>query len=281
MNYTEININTNDSALKDLLIAELTQIAFEGFEETDWGLKAFLPDENFNEEALKVITEKYEIEYEKTNIPSQNWNELWESNFNPMTVDDFVGVRASFHAPIQNVEHEIIITPKMSFGTGHHATTYMMMDLMRNMDFKNKTVYDFGSGTGILAILAEKLGSDSVLAVDYDDWCIENSLENVASNACKFITIEKSDNANTGETFDIVLANINKNIILDNIVYLSKDIKPNGYILLSGLLPEDEKDILNVAESQGWEHLKTVTKNNWIALKFLKSLKNLQEVVVA
>ncbi len=272
MNYTEINIVTTNLELKDLLIAELSEIAFEGFEETDLGLKAFLPEANFDEAALKEITDKYQVEYTQTNIPHQNWNELWESNFSPMTVDDFVGVRASFHAPLENVEHEIIITPKMSFGTGHHATTYMMMDLMRGMDFKNKTVYDFGSGTGILAILAEKLGSNSILAVDYDDWCIENSMENITSNNCQYINIEKADNAKTGKKFDIVLANINKNIILDNIVALSDDIKPNGYILLSGLLPEDEKDILAAANIQGWEHLLTVTKNNWIALKFLKAI---------
>ncbi len=268
MNYTEIDITTTNVELKDLLIAELSEIGYEGFEETDLGLKAFLPEDNFEDATLEILAAKHNIEYTITSIPHQNWNELWESNFSPMTVDDFVGVRASFHEPMNNVEHEIIITPKMSFGTGHHATTYMMMDLMRDMDFTNKSVYDFGSGTGILAILAEKLGSKSILAVDYDDWCIENSKENIESNGCKYIKIAKADNAQTGEAFDVVLANINKNIILDNMATLSEDIKPNGYILLSGLLPEDEKDILEAAKIQRWEHLITVTKNNWIALKF-------------
>ena len=270
MNYTEIDIATINLELKDLLIAELSKIGYEGFEETDLGLKAFLPEDNFQEATLERLAARHNIDYTITSIPSQNWNELWESNFSPMTVDDFVGVRASFHEPITNVEHEIIITPKMSFGTGHHATTYMMMDLMKGMDFNGKSVYDFGSGTGILAILAEKLGSKSILAVDYDDWCIENSKENIESNGCKYVKIAKADNAQTGDTFYVVLANINKNIILDNMVALSDDTKPNGYILLSGLLPEDEKDILEAATIQKWEHLITVTKNNWIALKFLR-----------
>ena len=269
MNYTEITIDTEDAALRDLLVAELSAIGFDGFEETDNSIKAFSSENSFNEPALKAIVANHNITYKQESIPQQNWNELWESNFSPMAVEDFVGVRASFHPPITNVQHEIIITPKMSFGTGHHATTYMMMQLMKDIDFKNKTVFDFGSGTGILAILAEKLGSTNLLAIDYDDWCIENARENVEANNCKYIRIEKADNAATEQKFDVVLANINKNIILTNIEELSKDAAPNGFILLSGLLVEDEKDILASAEKEGWKHLETVTKNNWIALKFL------------
>ena len=269
MNYTEITIDTIDAVLKDLLIAELSAIGFDGFEETDTSLKAFSSENTFDEAALKILINGHSLNYTTTSLPQQNWNEVWESNFSPMAVDDFVGVRASFHAPLTNVAHEIIITPKMSFGTGHHATTYMMMQLMRDIDFKNKTVLDFGSGTGILAILAEKLGGIEIEAIDYDDWCIENSQENIASNDCKQIQIYKADTAVTGKTFDIVLANINKNIILANIKALTNDAAPNGQILLSGLLQEDEKDILAATTLQGWQHLKTITKSNWIALQFL------------
>jgi len=269
MKYTEITIHATDAVLKDLLIAELSAIGFDGFEETDDSLKAFSSENTFDEAAFKSLIEVYSLTYTQTSLPQQNWNEVWESNFSPMAVDDFVGVRAAFHEPIENVKHEIIITPKMSFGTGHHATTYMMMELMRDMDFKNKTVLDFGSGTGILAILAEKLGSKAIEAIDYDDWCIENSIENIGSNGCKFIQVSKADNAITGKQFDVVLANINKNIILANIEALTEDAAPNGEILLSGLLQEDEKDILEATTSKGWRHLKTITKNNWIALKFL------------
>ena len=269
MNYTEITIDTTDAVLKDLLIAELSAIGFDGFEETDTALKAFSSENTFDDDALKILIAGHGLNYTITSLPQQNWNEVWESNFSPIAVDDFVGVRASFHAPLTNVTHEIIITPKMSFGTGHHATTYMMMQLMRDMDFKNKTVLDFGSGTGILAILAEKLGGKQIDAIDYDDWCIENSIENIDSNYCKQINIYKADTAFTAKKFDIVLANINKNIILANIDTLTDDVVPNGQILLSGLLIEDEKDILTATTLKRWKHLKTITKSNWIALQFL------------
>ncbi len=269
MNYTEITIDTTDAVLKDLLIAELSSIGFDGFEETDTALKAFSSENTFDEAALKILINGHSLNYTTNSLPQQNWNEVWESNFNPMAVDDFVGVRASFHAPLKSVTHEIIITPKMSFGTGHHATTYMMMQLMRDIDFESKTVLDFGSGTGILAILAEKLGGKEIEAIDYDDWCIENSLENIASNNCKQIKIYKADTAATDKKFDIVLANINKNIILANIEALTSAAAADGQILLSGLLQEDEKDILAATTLKGWKHLKTITKSNWIALQFL------------
>ena len=272
MNYTEITIDTVDAVLKDLLIAELTAIGFDGFEETDESLKAFSSENKFDEAALQSLLTGHGLKYTQTSLPQQNWNELWESNFSPMSIDNFVGVRASFHSSFENVTHEIIITPKMSFGTGHHATTYMMMQLMQDMDFENKTVLDFGTGTGILAILAEKLGSKSINAIDYDDWCIENSIENLESNGCRFIKILKADNAITQKKFDVVLANINKNIILANIDALTNDATPNGYILLSGLLQDDEKDILEATSARGWKYLKTVTKSNWIAIKFLMPL---------
>ena len=272
MNYTEITIDTVDAVLKDLLIAELSAIGFDGFEETDETLKAFSSENKFDEAAFETLITGHGLKYTRSSLPQQNWNEVWESNFSPMSIDDFVGVRASFHPSFENVSHEIIITPKMSFGTGHHATTYMMMQLMRGMDFENKTVLDFGTGTGILAILAEKLGSKSIEAIDYDDWCIENSIENIESNGCQFIQILKADNAITEKKFDVVLANINKNIILSNIEALTRDAAPNGQILLSGLLQEDEKDILQATSAKGWQHVKTITKSNWIALKFLMPL---------
>lgn len=269
MNYTEITIDITDAVLKDLLIAELTAIGFDGFEETDTALKAFSSENKFDEPALIILTKGHSLKYTTASLPQQNWNEVWESNFSPMTVDDFVGVRASFHAQLTDVTHEIIITPKMSFGTGHHATTYMMMQLMRDINFENKTVLDFGSGTGILAILAEKLGGIEIEAIDYDEWCIENSLENINSNNCKQIKIYRADKVATERKFNVLLANINKNIILANVEALTNAAASDGQILLSGLLQEDEKDILNSTNQLGWKHLKTITKSNWIALQFL------------
>jgi ribosomal protein L11 methyltransferase len=154
----------------------------------------------------------------------------------------------------------------MSFGTGHHATTYSVMQLMKEIDFTNKTVFDFGTGTGILAILAEQLGATEIYAVDYDDWCIENSIENIAQNNCKHIQIAKADTAATAHPFEVVIANINKNIIQDNFDLLHTACTPNASIILSGLLIEDEKDILQLAQNKGWQHIKTVIKGAWIAI---------------
>jgi ribosomal protein L11 methyltransferase len=269
MNHIAIFIENTDQELNDMLIAQLSEIGFNGFEEVEEGLKAFAADSVFDKLILDSIMEIYGLKYTSTEIPEQNWNEVWESNFDPMQVDDFVGVRASFHAPMQGVAHEIVITPKMSFGTGHHATTYMVMQLMKDIDFTNKTVFDYGTGTGILAILAEKLGSKSILGIDYDDWCIENADENVAANSCKYITIEKADTAKLNTKFDIVIANINKNIILDNMAYLADDVVLGGEVLLSGLLQEDEADILAEALKFNWKHQVTIQRGMWIALHFV------------
>lgn len=252
----------------DILIAELSEIGFDGFEEVEEGLKAFIKATEFDEAQIKALANKYEVDFTTETIPVQNWNKVWESNFEPMQVDNFVGVRAGFHAPMQGVTHEIIITPKMSFGTGHHATTYMVMQLMKDIDFANKTVFDYGTGTGILAILAEKLGSTSILGIDYDDWCIENATENIAANNCKYITIEKADTAKLEAKFDIVIANINKNIILDNMAYLANDVVLGGEVLLSGLLQEDEADILAEALKFNWKHQVTIKRGMWIAIYF-------------
>ncbi|MCX6210490.1 MAG: 50S ribosomal protein L11 methyltransferase [Bacteroidetes bacterium] len=271
MNHIEISISTTNQNLQDIIIATLAEINYEGFEQNDTAVKAFIKEVEFNETELEQALEPYQLLFTKNIIAQQNWNALWESNFDPVMVDDFVSIRANFHKPITTTQHQIIITPKMSFGTGHHATTYSVMQLMRNIDFTNKNVFDFGSGTGILAILAEKLGAKNILAVDYDDWCIENSLENIDQNNCKETTIEKADNANVGKTFDIVIANINKNIIQDNFDALHKCCKTATTILLSGLLIEDEQDILQLANNKNWKHITTINKGAWIAMQFLNS----------
>lgn len=261
---TQISILSADQAEKDLLIAQLADLGFDAFEETEEGLHAFISSVDFDENALKALL--LEMPYAQTEIPKQNWNQLWESNFEPVQVEDFVGIRAGFHQAIEGVIHEIVITPKMSFGTGHHATTYLVMKAMRDLDVKAKSVLDFGSGTGILAILAEKLGAKSVLAIDNDDWCIENSLENLAINQTQVIRVEKADSAALLDQYDLILANINKHIILENMDHLGKALANEGTILLSGLLVEDEADILAACAKNGWKHLFTNTRNGWIVL---------------
>ncbi len=266
-NYCEITIPAQQP-IQELLIAELTQIGYDGFEESEDSLKAYITEGEFVEDEFNILLSKYYLKYSKSIINKQNWNKLWESNFEPVQVDDFVGIRASFHPSFTNVAYEIVITPKMSFGTGHHATTYSVMQLMRDLDFKGKTVYDFGTGTGILAILAEKLGAARLLAVDNDDWCIENASENISINSCKYIDIQKVDKCELSSKCQIILANINKNIILDNIEALAAGLEKGGDLILSGLLVEDEADIRAACEALKLVHKTTVQRNGWIACRF-------------
>lgn len=268
MNHIQLTINNATPEVANIIIAQLSEMSYNGFEENENSLLAYINEDEFNEAALIDILAPYYLTFNKKTIPQQNWNEVWESNFQPVIVNDFVAVRAGFHLPITNTKHEIIITPKMSFGTGHHATTYMMMELMQDIDFNNKTVFDFGSGTGILAILAEKLGAASVLAVDNDDWCIENATENAIGNRCENINIVKGGNADINQSFNIILANINKNILLENMQQLAANTDKQGVLLLSGLLIEDEADIVKAANQYNLSLIKYKQRGNWIALQF-------------
>ena len=268
----QVSIDVADEAIKDMMIAELADLGFDGFEETETGLLSYIALAGFDGEltsGLEELDNRYELTYTSNAIDKQNWNALWESNFEPLLVDDFVGVRANFHDSFNGgVEHDIIITPKMSFGTGHHGTTYSVMQLMRGIDFANKSVFDFGTGTGLLAILAHKLGAVDILAVDNDDWCIENASENIVVNNTQSIEIHKVDNAKLNKKFNIIIANINKNIILDNLAFLAEATVPGGVVLLSGLLVEDEPEIESACAALGWKHQETRTRNNWIALHY-------------
>lgn len=268
MNHIQIIITVNNPDLQDILIAQLENIGYNGFEQDEQYVKAYIFENEFNKAALEDLLEPQQFQFIKNIIAKQNWNEVWESNFQPVIVDNFVGIRAHFHNRLQNVKHEIVITPKMSFGTGHHATTFQVMQLMESINFENKTVFDFGTGTGILAILAEKLGAAAVYAVDNDDWCIENATENIEQNNCKNIKISKAEDATTNQNFDVVIANINKNIIQDNFDFLHKNCNTSTKIILSGLLIEDEEDILKLANNKQWKHKKTLTKGAWIAMLF-------------
>ncbi len=268
----QVSIDVADEAMKDMMIAELADLGFDGFEETETGLLSYIALAGFDGEltsGLEELVNRYGLTYTSNAIDKQNWNALWESNFEPVLVDDFVGVRANFHDSFNGgVEHDIIITPKMSFGTGHHGTTYSVMQLMRGIDFANKSVFDFGTGTGLLAILAHKLGAVDILAVDNDDWCIENASENIVVNNTQSIEIHKVDNAKLNKKFNIIIANINKNIILDNLAFLAEATVPGGVVLLSGLLVEDEPEIESACAALGWKHQETRTRNNWIALHY-------------
>jgi ribosomal protein L11 methyltransferase len=264
MKHIQLEIIANQFQQEEL-IALLDEYNPSGFEQTDELLKAYFEEKDFAQEEIVKILQGYQ--YNRAELEEQNWNAVWEQHFQPVVVDDFCGVRAHFHQPILNVQHEIVITPKMSFGTGHHATTYMMMQQMRDIDFAGKSVFDFGTGTGILAILAEKLGAANVVGIDEDDWSIENATENFERNNCRNITVSLTSNL-PKEKFDIVLANINRNVILAYMEQLVNIVKVEGLVLFSGLLVADENDIVTAATQYGLQLQKRQERAGWISLLF-------------
>ncbi len=265
--YVQIEFPAASSEQKDILIARLADNGYEGFEETENGLKAFICLRNFEESVLQEITAEYQTGFIKTVIKETNWNKLWESNFEPVIIDDFAGIRASFHPPIGTVRYEMVITPKMSFGTGHHATTLMMIREMRQIGFEGKTVLDFGTGTGVLAILGEKLGAKEVTAIDNDQWSVENANENIKINSCRRIELQKADRPPGNKTFDIILANINRNVILDSYSLLASQLAPCGTLLLSGLLTQDEDVIFRKTSEYSLHIIQTTVRDNWLCLR--------------
>ena len=271
MNHKEIVLSFKDEAEKETLIVALCSIGYDGFAEEENTLKAYIEEEHFEEAALHTAAKQFNFNFEVNHIQEQNWNKLWESNYDPVVVDNFVAVIADFHNSIPDVTHEIRITPKMSFGTGHHATTFLVLKLMSKIDFAGKEVFDFGTGTGILAIMADKLGAKRTYAIDYDNWCIENAAENIERNKSENIVLEKGDTADCNQFFDIQIANINKNIIQDNVEFLAKQGKHGDLLLLSGLLEEDEEYIHILFTERGWQQQKVLRKNGWIALQFYKN----------
>ncbi len=265
MNIIGIYINLEESK-QDLLISELSDLGAVGFEQKAHILIAYFPELDFNSYGVNDLLKG--LEYSVQTLPDQNWNALWESNFSPVEVDDFCYVRASFHAPETRFEHEIIITPKMSFGTGHHATTYMMIKQMKAIDLKGKKVFDFGTGTGILSILAEKSGAAEIYAIDIDGWSIENAKENAELNNCSKISIELSTQIPL-KKFDLILANINRNVILEYLPQLIESLEEKGEILFSGLLINDEPAVMEACKNK-LVLTKRMEKDNWISLLMRK-----------
>jgi ribosomal protein L11 methyltransferase len=265
--YSELRFSPVSRDMAEMLIARLAAIGFEGFEEEGDALKAYILEADLAIEELEDIVGLLGVKYTRDQIEHTNWNAWWESSFDPVIVDDFVAVRADFHPEITEVRHDIIITPKMSFGTGHHATTFLMMQAMRDIDFQGKSVFDFGTGTGVLAILAEKLGAQRILAIDNDEWSILNTQENLCRNACTRVQAVLTDKITPDMDFDIILANINKNVILEHLGNLAARTKPGAIIVLSGLLSDDEEEVVASAHSLGLNCTAVRTRDNWLLLK--------------
>lgn len=269
-NYLEFNFKINPlQPWNEILMAELIEVGFDSFTEEYDGVLAYVQKDLFNEEQMKSLNifqnPEVEISYTYKEMPNINWNEEWEKNFSPINVEEKVLIRAEFHEPNPNL-HEIIIQPKMSFGTGHHPTTHLMIQQMLEMDFQNKTVLDMGCGTSVLAIFAKQKGAKRVVAIDIDEWSVENSKENAARNHVE-LEISQGTAENLGsEKFDIILANINRNILISDIPTYVSVLNNGGQLLLSGLCFFDVDDILEVCTAQGLTLKNKQQREEWMSL---------------
>jgi len=258
----------------EILIAQLGFAGFESFVENEDGVTAYIQENDWNSEILNEIqilnSDEFKISYKEEVIEQTNWNSEWEKNFNPIQVDDLVSIRAPFHEN-PNLKYDIVIEPKMSFGTGHHETTHMMVQQLLQLDLTNKKTLDMGCGTGILAIFAEMKGAQPIDAIDIDTWCYENSLENVERNNCKQISVFEGDASLLADKkYDVIIANINRNILLNDMNTYMKCLNEEGIILFSGFYKEDIP-IINAEVSKFGLTLDTVIeRNNWVSLKYLK-----------
>lgn len=270
MDYLEFKIKCLEE-FQEILIAELAEIGFDSFLENEDGIDAYILESEFDREKFTEIISQYQeagqISLTEGLMPKVNWNEEWEKNYDPIEVENLVYVRASFHASTPGFKHEIVINPKMSFGTGHHATTYQMLRHQGELDHSGKRVLDVGSGTGILAIMAHLLGARQVEAFDIDDWCVDNGNENFDLNGLSTrMGLGTIREVNPIGPFEIILANINKNVLLDELEIYSGLLTRNGFLLLSGFYTEDIEDLVHAAAPLGLALQKKSSKDNWAAL---------------
>lgn len=272
MEYKEVIFEINPiEPWRDILLAHLGELPYDSFVEEENGLKAYILSEEFDKAVLDKLCDRLDAQFSFLikDLKQQNWNTVWESEFEPVRVGDTCGIRADFHEPLA-VQHEIIITPKMSFGTGHHATTFGMMQQMLQMDFTNKRILDMGCGTAVLAILAEKLGATDIQGIDIDEWAYNNALENLHMNGCENIQLVIGGAEKIESVFDGILANINRNILLNDMPQYAAALKASGFILFSGFYTEDLALIKETALDCGLKYIQYTTKDNWVAAQFIK-----------
>jgi len=278
MNYIGCNFKIISGSLEqqtaiDILVAELGSVGFESFTENEDGVIAFIQEADWNESLLNDIqileSDEVSFSYEVEEIEQVNWNEEWEKNFEPIIVENEVSIRAPFHSN-PNLKYDIIIEPKMSFGTGHHETTYLMIKHLMALDLRGKKVLDMGCGTGILAIFAELKGAEQIDAIDIDAWCYENSVENIERNHCQNIKVYEGDASMLkGKAYDVIIANINRNILLNDIGVYAESLNANGELYLSGFYTQDIPQINEAAEKNGLVLSVKFERNNWVGLKFV------------
>lgn len=270
--YFELKVNAN-LELQEILIAELAELEFEGFVQNDDELLAYATTDNINQNQLQQLFEDYEVKVKDWKIEeqkNQNWNQTWESNFEPVIIGENIYVRALFHPERTDVKHTITIQPKMSFGTGHHSTTKLVLEEMLKFDFTNKDVLDMGCGTAVLAIYAEMKNAKHILAIDNDNWAYENSIENCETNNCKKIIVKLGDEKllNQDEKFNVIISNITKNFNLANLPLYASLLNNNGHILLSGFYETDASDFIQLANQLNLKLINQTVDKNWTMLHF-------------
>ena len=276
MQYTEVDIKIREvDPFTEIIIAKLNLIDYETFYENENGVKCYIKSQNFNKEklleVLDEVSTKVSLEYYFNEIPQKNWNEEWEKNFDPIEINSKCYVRSKFHQSNDAYDNEIIITPKMSFGTGHHETTFLMLNEMYNLNFKEKLILDVGCGTGILSILSSQKGAKKVVGIDTDEWAYQNSLENSDLNGIDNINFFRGDlNIVLDSKFNIILANINTNVILDEISKYYDLLLKNGDLLISGFLKEDLAKISKAANEVGFKLINKKNKDKWFMMHLSK-----------
>lgn len=272
MDFYELSVDVSDD-FSEILIAELAEVGFDSFTESDSGIQAYITQDTYSDTETKLVLEKYA---EKTNlfytlksIKRENWNQQWEESFQPIEIDTKIYIRAHFHEAKPSFKHDIIITPKMSFGTGHHDTTAQVMSFQLEIDHQDKLVLDVGTGTGILAVLAEQLGAKEVVAFDIDEWSVENTNENIGLNNCQRISVNQGTIADQKKAkYNIILANINRNILLDEIPIYRTFMEDGGLLVLSGFYEKDIAEIEQKCVDVGLKKISQSSKNQWASVVF-------------
>ncbi|RDV14065.1 50S ribosomal protein L11 methyltransferase [Pontibacter diazotrophicus] len=273
MDFIEVALKVN-ADFADILTAELGELGFDAFVETEDGFNAYIEEDQFSEEALQETLQHYAefvvVTYNVQKIERQNWNEEWERNFEPLFIGGLVSVRASFHPKPEQAKYDIVINPKMSFGTGHHETTTLMIENQLTLDHQGKRVLDMGCGTGILAIMAGELGASEIVAVEIEDWTVENARENAELNNYGHIDVRLggAETIEGEKPFDVILANINRNVLLEDMPAYKAVLKPEGWLLLSGFYTEDLPVLQQRTEELGLQYKSHREKNNWVSALF-------------
>jgi ribosomal protein L11 methyltransferase len=273
MDYIQLSLEIKPDSAREIVTAELAGYGFESFSEEGNILFAYIPHNLFSMDDVRKLpfftNKQIKVGMMVRLVKAQNWNALWESNFDPVRIGHFCYIRAPFHKSTRGVTYQIVIEPKMSFGTGHHETTSLMVEMMAYMDMKGKTVLDMGCGTGVLAILAKKMGALSVMAIDNDEWAYNNTIENVERNNVKKITVKQGDAALLKDLkYDVIIANINRNVLLSDIGVYAASLNKAGTLLMSGFYSEDLPMIKECCKQFKLELQRSLTKNNWIAASF-------------